>query len=168
MKRLLLIMALLLLTCSAYAQTEEVKGFQWGVSCKLEAVMTGYQASATTTAGYRFNRGNYLGFQSGYTYVAPVRLLGASGQYWGVPLLADYIHYFPMGKTKRNSFFAGVEGGGFINGFTSDYIHKSSATLGYYAAIKNGFDFKIADVTHLQIGLLLSYPGFGVAVGLTF
>ena len=168
MKRLLLIMALLLLTSSAFAQTEEVKGIQWGVAYKQELFFLGQQASVNATAGYRFNRGNYLGFQTGYAFASRSNEFGRSGNYWGIPLLADYIHYFPMGKTKRNSFFAGVEGGGYLNGFTSDYTHKSTSKLVYYACIKNGFDFNIADVTHLQVGVLLSYPGYGVSVGLTF
>ena len=168
MKRLLLIMTLLLLTGSAYAQTGEVDGFQWGVAYKQELNYLGRSASVNATAGYRFNRGNYIGFQTGYTFVARSNEMGSSGHHWGIPLLADFIHYFPMGKKKRNSFFAGVEGGGYINGFTPDNNGKSSSTLFYYACVKNGFDFNIADVTHLQIGVLLSYPGYGVSIGLTF
>ena len=176
MKRLLLIMALLLLTCSAHAQTEEVSGFQWGVAYKQELSMLGSSASATATAGYRFNRGNYLGFQAGYAFLPQTKEIGGTefGQYSGIPLLADYIHYFPMGKTKRNSFFTGIEGGGYIIHFSGGptrwgSVIDPSSSLAYYACIKNGFDFNIADVTHLQVGVLMSYPlGYGVSVGLTF
>ena len=169
MKRLLLILTVLLLSGRAYAQTDEVRGIQWGVAYKQELFFLGQQASVNATAGYRFNRGNYLGFQTGYAFASRSNEFGRSGNYWGIPLLADYIHYFPMGKTKRNSFFSGVEGGGYINGFTPDNNDKYSTTLVYYACVKNGFDFNIADVTHLQIGVLMSYPvGYGVSVGLTF
>lgn len=174
MKRLLLILAMLLLTGSAYAQTEEVKGIQWGVAYKQELLMSGKQLSANATAGYRFNRGNYLGFQTGYAFiVTSYEINDTAGKYSGIPLLADYIHYFPMGKKKRNSFFAGVEGGGYIIHFSGCQTRwgstvEPSSSLAYYVCVKNGFDFNIADVTHLQIGVLLSYPGYGVSIGFTF
>jgi hypothetical protein len=168
MKRLFLIMVVMLLSSSASAQTEEVKGFQWGVAYKQETAVLGLQASANATAGYRFNRGNYLGFQTGYTFVGSSSEMGSFGRYWGMPLLVDFIHYFPMGKKKQNSFFTGVEGGGYIIGFYSAYTQKTFTNFGYYACVKNGFDFNIADFTHLQLGVLLSYPGMGVSIGFTF
>ncbi|MBO6012312.1 MAG: hypothetical protein J6P82_02185, partial [Bacteroidales bacterium] len=84
MKRLLLIMALLLLTGSAFAQTEEVKGIQWGVAYKHKLFFLGQQASVNATAGYRFNRGNYLGFQTGYAFESRSNELGRSGNYRGI------------------------------------------------------------------------------------
>ena len=80
MKRLFLIMVVMLLSSSASAQTEEVKGFQWGVAYKQETAVLGLQASANATAGYRFNRGNYLGFQTGYTFVGSSSEMGSFGE----------------------------------------------------------------------------------------
>lgn len=167
MKRLLLTIVVLLLAGRAYAQTEELKGFQWGLAYKQEIALPDRQASANVTAGYRFNRGNYLGFQTGYVFVGSTREFGGSRRTWRIPLLVDYIHYFPIHK-KQNSFFTGVEGGGFLTCFYNDYAQKTVTSLDYYACVKNGFDFNIADFTHLQLALLLSYPGIGFSIGFTF
>jgi hypothetical protein len=172
MKRLFLIMTMLLLASSAFAQTEDPKGFQWGLAYKRDILMTGGTSSFNATAGYRFNRGNYLGFQTGFALPSLKKEIGFNRMYYGIPLLADYIHYFPMGKKKRNAFFSGVEAGGYLYVFPAqvinDHQYESSTSLGYYAGVKAGFDFNIADFTHLQIGALFLYPGLGVSAGLTF
>ena len=36
------------------------------------------------------------------------------------------------------------------------------------AGIKAGLDFNIANFTHLQAGIIISYIGYGLSAGLTF
>lgn len=184
MKRFLLITVLLLLTGSTFGQTAD-KGFQWGVSVKRELLPGTGQYSVNATGGYRFNRGNYLGFQTGYAFTGKLNggigkgVGGPKGKFWGIPLMADYIHYFPIGKAQRHSLIAGIEMGahfrhypdavtGRISPRPSDIITGPVNYTHFYACVKTGLDFNIVDFTHLQIGLLFSYPGIGVSVGFTF
>ena len=183
MRHLLWMIAVLLISGSAYAQSGEVKGFQWGVAYKQEMGPGFMQASVNATGGYRFNRGNYLGLQSGYAFYGQggdYEFGGQfGGQYWGIPLLADYIHYFPIGKAQRHSLIAGVEIGGNFRRYPDAVIERvryapsdvvtgpANSTL-FYACVKTGLDLNIADFTHLQLALLFSYPGFGVSIGFAF
>ena len=179
MRRLLLMIAVLLISGSAYAQTGEIKGFQWGVAYKQEEGPGFMQASVNATGGYRFNRGNYLGLQSGYAFIGQGGDYEYGGKYWGIPLLADYIHYFPIGKAQRHSLIAGVEIGGNFRRYPDVVIERvgyapsdvvtgpANSTL-FYACVKTGLDFNIADFTHLQFALLFSYPGLGVSIGFAF
>lgn len=173
-KRILMIAVLLLLTCSAWAQTDEYRGFQFGVSARMEGVIGSYWISGNATAGYRFNQGNYLGLQSGYLMGSGVDL-----QFRGVPVRLDYIHYFPMGAARRHSFILGAEAGGNYmmvqeSGRSYDgskwVIEPRTRTgVDFYACAKAGFDFNIADFTHLQLGVLWILPlGLGVTAGFTF
>ena len=191
MKKILLIMAMILLTSGAYAQTEEtaakkneVKGFQWGVSARAEFVnLFNSQASANLSLGYRIDRRNYVGVQSGFIFKGKTYRDADPGNYYyrGIPLLAEYTHYFPVGRTKMHSIYAGLEGGGAIahyyNGFgcTWDNEHKTQIynttpvnKTHPYIGMKTGIDFNLADVTHLQLGIIISYIGYGVSAGLTF
>ena len=93
--------------------------------------------------------------------------------------MADYTHYFFLGKARRHAIYAGAEAGGiFANyykgfGMIWDGDAQIPASLAVskvipYVGIKTGLDFNIADVTHLQVGITLNYIGFGVSAGLTF
>ena len=165
-------------------QTEKVKGFQWGVSARAEFVnWFNSQASANLSLGYRINRRNYVGVQSGFIFKGKTYVDADPGNYYfrGVPILAEYMHYFPVGRTKRHSIYLGLEGGGAIahyyNGFgcTWDNEHKTQIynttpvnKTHPYIGMKTGLDFNIADVTHLQLGIIISYFGYGVSAGFTF
>ena len=99
MKKILLIAAMALLAVSTYAQTgaqtDEEKGFQWGVSFRAEYVnFINSHFATNVSAGYRINRGNYVGMQSGFAFRGSTYIDADPGKYVyrGVPLLADYIH----------------------------------------------------------------------------
>ena len=184
MKKLLVIMAAMLLTCSAFAQDKEVKGLQFGVHYRTEFVnLVHSQESANLSLGYRINRGNYVGLQSGYVFKGSTWIDADPGKYAyrGIPLRAEYTHYFGLGKTRRHSIYAGAEAGGiFANyykgfGCTWDDAHKQQIynttpvnKVIPYAGIKAGLDFNIANFTHLQAGIIISYIGYGLSAGLTF
>ncbi|MBR5736415.1 MAG: hypothetical protein IKX60_06465 [Bacteroidales bacterium] len=191
MKKLLLTVAMVMLACGAYAQTEgnglqseDVKGFQWGVAFRAEYVnyINGHYAT-NISAGYRINRGNYVGVQSGFAFKGSTYIDADPGryEYRGVPLLADYIHYFPLGKAKSHSFYAGSELGflfaHYYEGFGATVDREKQTfvrnttpvTRTYpYIGVKTGLDFKLGDCLHLQIGTMMSYFGFGAAAGITF
>ena len=174
MKRFFVISVLLLLTCGAWAQTDEYRGVQFGVSARMEANIGSHWVSGNATAGYRFNQGNYLGLQSGYLMGSGVDL-----QFRGVPVRLDYIHYFPMGAARRHSFILGTEvGGNYMmvqeSGRSYDgtqWIIEPRTRTGVdpYISAKAGFDFNIADFTHLQLGAFWLFPlGLGITAGFTF
>lgn len=174
LKRIFVIAILLVLASSAWAQTDEYRGFQCGVSARMEANIGSSWISGNATVGYRFNRGNYLGLLSGYLMGSGVDL-----QFSGVPVRLDYIHYFPLGAARRHSFILGAEAGGsymMVQGSNryydaSKWIVEPMTHTGvdFYACAKAGFDFNIADFTHLQLGVFWLFPlGLGVTAGFTF
>ena len=184
MKKALLIIATLILASSAYAQTNEVNGFQWGVSARQEIFnLSSSAASANLSLGYRINRGNYIGMRGGYVFTGHTYVDADPGTYYfhGIPAVAEYTHYFAIGKAKRTSIILGAEGGwifaNYYDGFgctwdnehlrqvyNTDPVDKTIP----YVGLKTGLDFNIADLTHLQLGIILNYVGFGVMAGLTF
>ena len=182
MKKLFVIMAALLLTLGAGAQDKEVKGLQFGVNYRAEFVnMIHSQQSANLSLGYRINKGNYVGVQSGYIFKGSTYIDADPGHYAyrGIPLRGEYTHYFMLGRARRHSIYAGVEAGGmFVNyyngfGMIFDGDARIPASLAVnkvipYAGIKTGLDFNIADFTHLQLGITLNYIGYGVSAGFTF
>ena len=182
MKKALLALAALILAFSAQAQTKDERGFQFGINYRAGFVNWVHtQQSVNLSLGYRINRGNYLGVQSGYVFKGNTYVDADPGDYayHGIPLMADYTHYFFLGKARRHAIYAGAEAGGiFANyykgfGMIWDGDARIPASLAVskvipYAGIKAGLDFNIADVTHLQVGITLNYIGFGVSAGLTF
>lgn len=184
MKKALLALAALILAFSAQAQTKDERGFQFGINYRAGFVNWVHtQQSVNLSLGYRINRGNYLGVQSGYVFKGSTYVDADPGDYayHGIPLMADYTHYFFLGKARRHAIYAGAEAGGiFANYYKGFGARRDSegkqlvrnttpvAKTIPYAGIKTGLDFNIADVTHLQVGITLNYIGFGVSAGLTF
>ena len=182
MKRILLVFAALILVCSAQAQTKDERGIQFGINYRAGFINWIHtQQSANLSLGYRINKGNYLGVQTGYVFKGSTYVDADPGDYayHGIPLTADYTHYFFLGKARRHAIYAGAEAGGiFANyykgfGMIWDGDAQIPASLAVskvipYVGIKTGLDFNIADVTHLQVGITLNYIGFGVSAGLTF
>ena len=173
MKHILTIVLLLVLASSAWAQTDEYRGFQCGVSARMEGVIGSYWISGNATLGYRFNQGNYLGLQSGYLMGS-----GTETQFRGVPVRLDYIHYFPLSAARRHSFILGAEAGGnymmvqesgrSYDGSKWTIEPRTRTGVDPYFSAKAGFDFNIADFTHLQLGVLWIFPlGLGVIAGFT-
>ena len=174
LKRNFVIAILLLLAGSSWAQTDEYRGVQFGVSARMEANIGSHWVSGNATVGYRFNQGNYLGLLGGYLMGSGVDL-----QFSGVPVRLDYIHYFPLGAARRHSFILGTEAGGNYmmvrrsgrNYDGSEWKIEPTTSNGFdlYACAKTGFDFNIADFTHLQLAALWIFPlGLGVSAGFTF
>jgi len=174
MKRIFVIVALLLWACSAWAQADEYRGFQCGVSARMEGVIGSSWISGNATFGYRFNRGNYLGLMSGYLMGS-----GTETQFRGIPVRLDYINYIPLGASRRHSFIVGGElGGNYMMGQRSgmgydgsEWTIEPTSWKGFepYACAKAGFDFNIADFTHLQLAAFWLFPlGLGVTAGFTF
>ncbi|MBO4656317.1 MAG: hypothetical protein J5639_00940 [Bacteroidales bacterium] len=174
MKRFFVIAILLVWACSAWAQTDEYRGFQFGVSARMEGVIGSYWISGNATAGYRFNQGNYLGLMSGYLMGS-----GVETQFRGIPVRLDYINYIPLGASRRHSFIVGGElGGNYMmvqeSGRSYDgtqWIIEPRTRTGVdpYISAKAGFDFNIADFTHLQLGAFWLFPlGLGITAGFTF
>ena len=178
-------MAMALMACGAYAQTEnelpnkevqlqteDVKGFQWGVGVRFEQVnFVNSHIATNVSMGYRFNRGNYLGLQSGFAFKGNTYIDAEPGNYAyrGVPLLADYIHYFPLGKAKKHSFYAGAEAGFNFLSYYKGFKGSLAVTKSYaYLGVKTGLDLKLSDGLHLQLGTMMSYFGLGLSAGLTF
>ena len=127
MKKLFVIMAALLLTCSTFAQDKEVKGLQFGVHYRTEFVnFVHQQQSANLSLGYRINRGNYVGLQSGYVFKGSTWIDADPGEYAyrGIPLRAEYTHYFGLGQTKRHSIYAGAEAGGIFANYYKGFQHS--------------------------------------------
>ena len=174
MKRFFVSVVLLLMAGCIWAQTDEYRGVQFGVSARMEANIGSHWVSGNATVGYRFNQGNYLGLLGGYLMGSGVDL-----QFSGVPVRLDYIHYFPLGAARRHSFILGAEvGGNYMmvqeSGRSYDgtqWIIEPRTRTGVdpYFSAKAGFDFNIADFTHLQLGVLWHFPlGLGVTAGFTF
>lgn len=110
MKRAVIFL-LLLLTLPACAQ--EKGHMQFGA--RLDLIGIGFNSYSTinATAGWRFNRRNYLGIGTGchlidvYTDASPSVDNGLTAS---IPVYADYVHYFPL-KREKNSFYLGTEAG---------------------------------------------------------
>jgi len=162
MKQIIALFAVLLISSNIYAQNEDVKGFQWGVSYRLEGYVGSFEHSAYASFGYRVDNQNYLGIQTGFIVGRPVGDL-----YYGIPLHGDYMHYYAIGEAKKHSLFTGVEvGGHFIRSTYSESYPANS--VDFYASLKAGLDFNMANLTHLQVGLLVGYVHLGISVGFTF
>lgn len=75
--------------------------------------MTNSKASANLSPGYRINRGNYVGLRSGYILRDIPTVDADPGTYYfhGIPAVAEYTHYFAIGKAKLTSIIVGAEGG---------------------------------------------------------
>lgn len=184
MKRIVTTFLLLLCASGIYAQSDKYKGFQYGLTFRAEIVdFISSQMSTNLSLGYRINKGNYVGLQSGFVFSGSTYLDAnpSTHPYRGAPLLAEYTHYFHLGKSRKHAIYAGAEGGwiiaryykGFGASWDSETQHQVYNTNPVtrtlpYVGVKGGLDFNIADVTHLQVGLIMSYPGYGISAGLTF
>ena len=90
--------------------------FQTVASVSYPCIGWGERGTAELSAGWRFNRGNYLGVGSGMHLVrhwygmahGPAEV---TPHLKALPFYADYIHYFRFGDSL-NSFYLGQELGG--------------------------------------------------------
>ena len=155
MKRILMILAALLLAGSVSAQTNVgERHFQFTTMLRYDRYnWSTTQMSATVSLGTRKNRENYWGFQTGLLRV------NKSMQY-GIPLLIDYTHYYPMGESGRHSIYFGTDIGYML-------IFKGESS--FFISEKLGFDFDLGgQLPHLMLSLQANYWGLGATVGFTF
>jgi len=155
MKRILIILAALLLAGSVSAQTnEDERHFQFTTMLRYDWYnWSTTQMSANVSLGTRKNRENYWGFQTGLLRV------NKSMQY-GIPLLIDYTHYYPMGESGRHSIYFGTDIGYML-------IFKGESS--FFISEKLGFDFDLGgQLPHLMLSMQANYWGLGATVGFTF
>lgn len=155
--------------CALSARAQESKGllgegkYQWGLAAKAESAYLGTGlASVDVMAGKRLDRKNYVGLQTGITRVSADGCdpLSKKEYDFGLPILADYIHYFPIGKKKTNSFTLGAEAGAIL---VQDLFD------GFDAAVKFGFDFSLGrKAPHLFLDLRIKPAGGGYSIGIAF
>ncbi len=146
-----IIFILLMLAVPAFAQEEG--RMQFGVRVDLSDLGFNAYSTLDATAGWRFNRRNYLGIGTGchiidvYTDAAPWVDNGSTPS---IPIYADYVHYYPL-KNDRNSFYIGAEAGMTI------YPDKLPTTdddgrIDPYYSLKIGWDFTLKNRFGLYFG----------------
>ena len=166
MKQIIVSLAALLFAVGLHAQnTDEVKGFQWGLSARYDwYMMSSSQVTANLSAGYRFNRQNYLGLQGGYGPFVDSR----GFRRFAIPILLDYMHYYPMGNSDRHSVYVGVEAGALIH----HNIYTDGRTYTYasfFPSGKVGLDLDLKKgLPHLTVGAQVNIWGLGATLGVVF
>jgi hypothetical protein len=153
MKKILMIVIALLFAGSVFAQTDDERHFQLTTMLKYDWYnWYNTQMSANVSIGTRKNRENYWGFQTGF--------IKEKTQGYGIPLLIDYTHYYPMGSDGRNSVYFGTDIG---------YILLFKSQGSFYINEKLGFDFDLGgQLPHLMVGIQANLWGLGATVGFTF
>lgn len=165
MKRLIIIMIALLSAGSAYAQTDEVKGFQVNTTVRYDWYNGNTSFwNAMVSVGSRLDRENYIGIETGFGIHARY-----SKNIKSIPVLLDYIHYYPLGKTDRHSVYLGVEAGAMIQRwYWQQYPHANHYTE-LFTSAKIGFDFALGRRgPHLIVGGQINFWGAGATLGLAF
>ncbi|MBO4656312.1 MAG: hypothetical protein J5639_00910 [Bacteroidales bacterium] len=159
MKKILMTLAALLLAGSLYAQTGDDNHFDerhFQLTTMLRYDWYNWnpgQMSATVSIGGRRNRENYWGFQTG------LLKLNGTMQY-GIPLLIDYTHYYPMGAAGKHSVYFGTDIGYM-------WIFRGQSSI--FLSEKLGFDFDLGgQLPHLMVGIQANLWGVGATVGFTF
>lgn len=172
MKRILLVFAALLMFAGNLdARDDDVKGVQFGIAYRFDVYRPhSQQSSANISLGYRLNRGNYVGLQSGLAFAGSAKDdAGIQHLYRGIPILADYIHYFPIGDKERHSIYAGAEAGWIYRIFYQDNAQSQKPSVfPPFVCIKGGLDLSIVGLTHMMVGLEFNWVGMGATVGFTF
>lgn len=146
-----IIFLLLILTTPAFAQEEG--HMQFGVRADLLRLGFNEYDTFNATAGWRFNRRNYLGIGTGchvidvYTDAEPWVDNGPTAS---IPLYADYVHYYPL-KNDRNSLFIGTEAGMTI--YPGKLPTKDDDNrIDPYCSLKMGWDFTLKNRFGLFFG----------------
>jgi hypothetical protein len=166
--------ALILLPTISAAQNTSMKRLQWGAEARYDIYdLNESMASGDVSLGWRFNRKNYVGIRAGFgkgsTYKDDS---GSNYNYNGIPLLADYIHYFPVGKSSRNSFFIGGEAGPVFQHYTEEFKEEDQKDMSKndscpFAGFMFGFEFAMGK-PYITIGLQANMIGFGCRLGVIF
>jgi hypothetical protein len=157
--------------CSA--QNNINKGLQWGAEIRYDSYLSQELTSGNVSLGWRFNRKNYAGIRAGIG--RGNNYSDATGYHYdftGIPIVADYTRYLPLGKKKKHSFYVGAEVGTVLQHYTDkiyidDKENLSTNDSSPFISAKLGFDFAISKM-HIQLGTQLNLLGFGCHLGLTF
>lgn len=159
MKKILMTLAALLLAGSLYAQNGDdshydERHFQLTTMVRYDSYSwESSQMSVNVSIGGRRNRENYWGFQTGL-------LRTYKGMQYGIPLLIDYTHYYPMGTDGRHSIYFGTDIGYML-------IFKGDSSV--FFSEKLGFDLDLGgQLPHLMVGIQANFWGVGATVGFTF
>lgn len=159
-----------MLAVPAFAQEEG--RMQFGV--RVDVLRLGFNDYDTynATAGWRFNRRNYLGIGTGCHVIDiydDTDCGMGNGPIASIPLYADYVHYYPL-KNDRNSFYIGAEAGMTIYPGMLPVKNKKSRVDKYYS-LKMGWDFTLHNRFGIFFGPSLKvYYGINLSldVGLRF
>ena len=165
-----IIFLIFLLAVPAFAQEEG--RMQFGV--RVDVLRLGFNDYDTynATAGWRFNRRNYLGIGTGCHVIdlyndADPRL--DNGPIPSIPLYADYVHYYPL-KNDKHSFYLGAEAGMTIYPGKLPVKNDNSRVDAYYS-LKMGWDFTLKNRFGIFFGPSLKvYRGsnLNIDLGLRF
>lgn len=174
-----IICLLMLSATSTVAAQNEQHGFQWGAEARAEWFnANNSMVTANALLGYRFNRRYYLGGivgvgkgTSSYSEVPD------DANYVCVPVLVDFTRFYPMGKTRRNSFFLGAEVGAVAHYnskpivsqtfYSTEVLEAKGLDAAPYVGVNCGFDFAVGK-PHIFVGAQLNFVGAGVRAGLRF
>ncbi len=140
-----------MLAAPVFAQEEG--RMQFGVRADLRRLGFNDYDTFNATAGWRFNRRNYLGIGTGchiidvYTDADPSVDNGPTAS---IPIYADYVHYYPL-KNDKNSFYLGAEAGMTI--YPSKFpVKNDDRRVDAYYSLKLGWDFTLKNRFGLFIG----------------
>ncbi|MBR5736414.1 MAG: hypothetical protein IKX60_06460 [Bacteroidales bacterium] len=165
MRKLLLIVTALLFAGSVHARTGEARALQVNVTARYDWYFrTESYCNACVSAGCRFNRENYLGLETGFGIDTH-----NPNNYYSIPLLADYIHYYPLGKSDKHSVYVGAEAGLML--YYGQWTQDQKSYLDYilFPSGKIGFDFSLGNKgPHLIVGGQINFWGAGATLGLSF
>ena len=160
-----LVFAVALLTLSSVALPARDNGhFQAVASASYPCVGWNERGTADISAGWRFNRGNYLGVGSGMHLVrhwygmshGPAQV---TPRLKAIPLYADYIHYFRFGRSLH-SFYLGQELGASYYLDVHPEIHvERFGRIRPYTNTKLGVDFGFNERMGVMLGInLITVP----------
>lgn len=163
-----IVFLLLMITLPVCAQEEG--RMQFGVRADLLRLGFNKYDTYNATAGWRFNRRNYLGIGTGCHLIDVYSDSDPSvdnGPTASIPLYADFVHYYPL-KNDKNSFFIGAEAG--ITIYPGKLPTKSNDDrVDVYYDLKLGWDFTLRNRLGIFFGPSLKvYRGTCLSIDFGF
>ncbi len=169
-----LITTLLLSPVFGYSQELSDGGFQWGIEGRWDGFFINNIKLADISLGWRIDRKEYLGLRIGAgTGSSYLDAVPAHEKFTAFPLMADYTHYFPIGKSRKHSIILGAEAGPVFRHYSKmveDREFVSTNKWGrktFLGGIKFGLDFALGK-PHIYANLHVNYVGVGCGFGFTF
>jgi hypothetical protein len=168
------LVALMLFPTVGAAQNISASDLHWGAELRYDYFNESETLfSSDVSLGIRFKKNNYLGLRAGLGKGdTNVDASGGDYDYDAAILLADYTHFFPVGRSRKNSIFVGAEVGPVLHHYTDDFLPEdrgdySKNEISPFAGFKLGYDFAVG-TPHIQLGLHLNIIGIGCSAGITF